>query len=87
MLGVIRATEGGTQEMITSQIAPEPYHSLRGTPRSVKGRAYTGFGDSSGYRSKIPSDNPTKDPSPLPITKPSSVPSESPTKDPSHVPK
>ena len=40
-----------------------------------------GFGESSEYPSVSPNDNPTKDPSPVPIIKPTRVTSENPTKD------
>ena len=43
--------------------------------------------DSSGYPSGSPSDNPTKDTSPVLIINPSGVPRNNPTKDPYHVPK
>ena len=67
--------------------ASDPNHNPRGAPRSVPDIKSPGFGDSSGYPSGIPSDNPTKYPYPVPIIKSASGPSETPTKHPSYVPK
>ena len=55
--------------------ASDPNQKTRGAPSSFKGSTYTGFGYSSGDTGGSPSDNPTKDPSPVPIIKPESGPS------------
>ena len=86
ILDVIKAPEGGTQETPTPQTTSELNHKPRCAPRSVPVRLDTGFGESSGDPSGSPNNKTTKDPYPVPITKPACGSSETQTKDPSHVP-
>ena len=75
VLDVIKAPEGGMQEIPTPQTMSDPNHNPRGAPSSMTGSSAPVFGESSGDPSGSPSDKPTKDPYPVPIIKPASGPS------------
>ena len=67
--------------------ASEPNQNPRGAHSSLPGSSDPVFGDSSGDPSRSTRDNPTKDTSPVTITKTSSLPIENQTKDTYHVSK
>ena len=84
---MIKAPEGGMQEIPSTQTMLETKHNPRGAPGSVSGRSAPGFGGSIGDSSGSYSDKSTKYPSLVSIIKPAIVSSKNKTKDPSHVPK
>ena len=67
--------------------ASKPHNNPRDDPSSVPGSSAPGLVYSSGYSSKITSDNPAKDLYPVLIINPTSAPSETPTKYNYHVTK
>ena len=73
ILDVIKALEGGTQEIPIPQTTSDPNHEPRGVPVSMTSRSDPVFGESGGDPSGNPSDNPTKYPSPVSIINPDRV--------------